>query len=183
MHIETNRLIIREFTADDWDSIHAYASDPEVTKYMLWGPNSVKETNEYIEFVTRLQKENPRTGFEWAVTIKENGQMIGGVGIFVTDCNGEIGYCLRKDFWGQGIMTEAAESVMRFGFMELDLHRIYATCRPENTASRRIMEKLGMTREGLIREHKYAKGKFHSSLQYSILKDEYFSAIQQPEGT
>ena len=78
--------------------------------------------------------------------------------------SGWIGYCLNRSFWNQGFATEAAGMLVKFGFAELDLHRIIATCDAENTASSRVLEKIGMRWEGLLREEKWAKGRWRDSL-------------------
>ena len=86
---------------------------------------------------------------------------------------GWIGYSLNRKFWGQGYATEAAEALVKFGFGQLNLHRIFATCDPFNVASARVLEKAGMQREGHFRQHKWVKGKWRDSLLYAILDCEW----------
>ena len=86
---------------------------------------------------------------------------------------GEIGYLLDLRYWGRGYATEAARAVLDFGFRELDLHRVYATCRPANVASIRVMEKLGMRREAHFRQHRWMKGAWQDSYLYAILDHEW----------
>lgn len=86
---------------------------------------------------------------------------------------GEIGYCFAQEHWGNGYASEAASALLRFGFRELGLHRIYATCRPGNIGSAAVMRKIGMTYEGHLRGHMFHKGGWHDSYQYSILAHEY----------
>jgi ribosomal-protein-alanine N-acetyltransferase len=86
---------------------------------------------------------------------------------------GEILYLLNRQYWGHGYATEAVRAVLGFGFRELGLHRVYATCRPANVASSRVMEKVGMQREGHLRRHRWMKGAWHDSLLYAILEDEW----------
>ncbi|MFD0710555.1 GNAT family N-acetyltransferase [Paenibacillus sp. GCM10027626] len=173
MKLLTERLLIRDFEVNDCDSVHAYASDPLVTEHMIWGPNTLAETKEYIERMIGMQRQSPRVGFELAVTLRANGKLIGGVGIHASGLQGEVGYCFHPEYWGQGYASEAAAAMLRFGFLELGLHRIYATCRPENIGSAGVMKKIGMTYEGHLREHMFHKGKWHDSLQYSILEHEF----------
>ncbi|MGN7763483.1 GNAT family N-acetyltransferase [Paenibacillus sp. 22594] len=172
--LETERLIIREFVLEDMEEVHAYASDPLVAKYMIWGPNSEEETRSYINLTMEMQRHSPRRDFEFGVVLKQTRQLIGGCGIHVSEPRqGEIGYCFNPLFWRQGYTSEAAAAVLDFGFRELDLHRVYATCRPENMGSAKVMQKLGMAYEGHLREHLWHKGKWHDSYLYSILKPEY----------
>ncbi|APB71540.1 N-acetyltransferase [Paenibacillus polymyxa] len=173
MQFETNRLIIRDICRSDWESIHTYTSLPEVTRYTAWGPNTEEDTKAYIEQVLALQQEQPRQDYELAVCLKNNGILIGGMGIHVKDTNAELGYVLNPDYQGKGYAAEAARALLDFGFSTLAIHRIYATCRPENTASEKVMQQIGMQREGLMREHWYYKGEFHDSYLYSILAGEY----------
>ncbi|TNJ66448.1 GNAT family N-acetyltransferase [Paenibacillus hemerocallicola] len=172
MEFRTERLIIRDFIDTDCQSVHAYASNSLVTKYMIWGPNTEEQTRAFIQRSIEMQNQLPRVDFELAVTLRAGGGLIGGVGIHVSDLQGEIGYCLNPDYWGRGYASEAAMEMIRFGFRELGLHRIYATCRPENDGSSGVMKKIGMTYEGRLREHMFHKGKWHDSLQYSILEHE-----------
>lgn len=86
---------------------------------------------------------------------------------------GWLGFCLNRHFWGKGYGTETANALLRFGFQQLDLHRIYATCDPSNNASAHVLEKIGMQREGHLREHKWAKGRWRDSLLYAILESEW----------
>jgi RimJ/RimL family protein N-acetyltransferase len=85
----------------------------------------------------------------------------------------EIGYAINRKFWNQGYMTEAARRIIRFGFEELGMHRIFATCDPENTGSYRVMEKNGMQREGILRENLQIHGRWRNSYSYSMLEQEY----------
>lgn len=177
MIVETERLILREFTQDDAAAVHEYASDPAVVKHMSWGPNTEEETLDYIRQVMQIQNQNQhsRTDFELAVILKETQALIGGTGIFVNSPGqGEIGYCYNPLYWGRGYAAEAAAALLRFGFHELGLHRIFATCRPDNTGSARVMQKLGMKYEGHLRGHmRHKRGRWLDSHQYSILKPEY----------
>lgn len=174
MIFETKRLLIREFIPEDFLAVHSYASDPIVAEHMIWGPNAEEETRSYIKYTINLQQQEPRTGFEFAVVLKATGVLIGGCGVHVSGPGqGEIGYCFNREYWGQGFAAEAAGGLIAFGFENLGLHRIYATCRPGNKGSARVMQKAGMAYEGHLREHKWHKGKWHDSYQYSILEEEY----------
>ncbi|WP_307720048.1 GNAT family N-acetyltransferase [Paenibacillus koleovorans] len=174
LRLETSRLILRDFVAEDEAAVHEYASDPEVTRHMLWGPNTEAETREFLQrTIGALQVEGPRQVYELALVRRSDGRLIGGCGLHREGtAAAELGYCLSRGVWGQGYAVEAAQALVRFGFAELGLHRIYAKCRPANVGSYRVMEKLGMQREGLLREHLHVKGAWHDSLLYSILAHE-----------
>lgn len=172
MQLESERLIIRDFVMEDWESVHIYASDEQVTKYMEWGPNTERVTKGFIAEMIQVQRDEPRHDYEFAVVLKETGALIGGCGIRRDQSNGEIGYCFNPDYAGKGYATEAAKALLKFGFSNLGLHRIFAKCRPQNIHSANLMKRLGMKPEGHLREHLWYKGKFHDSLLFSILVDE-----------
>lgn len=170
--VRTERLVLRDFKETDWEAIHAYASDPEVVRYMDWGPNTEEETKNFIQRAIAHQKEQPRRTYTLAIVLKSDSRLIWGCGIEVSNPDnrqGWIGYCLNRNFWGQGYATETAKSLLEFGFNHLNLHRVFATCAPAKIASSQVLEKIGMQREGHLREHKWTKGKWRDSLVYTIL--------------
>lgn len=173
MQLESERLIIRDFVMEDWESIHRYASDEQVTKYMEWGPNTERVTKAFVAEMIQVQQDEPRHDYEFAVVLKETGALIGGCGIHVDQFNGEIGYCFNPNYAGKGYATEAAKALLKFGFTEIGLHRIFAKCRPQNIRSANLMKRLGMKQEGHLREHLYYKGEFHDSVLFSILVNEF----------
>lgn len=172
MNIETSRLIIRDFILEDWINVHSYASNPKVTEYMLWGPNNETETKSYVNQQLEKQQANDRTDFEFAVILKDTNQFIGGCGIYIKELNAEIGYCFNADYWGNGYASEASKALLRLAFEEFKVHRVYATCRPGNMGSAKVLSKIGMKKEGHLREHIWAKGKFHDSYLFSILESD-----------
>ncbi|SCW65914.1 Protein N-acetyltransferase, RimJ/RimL family [Paenibacillus tianmuensis] len=172
MIIETNRLVLREFIPGDLQEVHKYASDVEVCKYSDWGPNRLEDTKAFIEEVVKGQGIHPRNQFTLAIIVKETNGLIGACNLIRDRSQGEIGYSINRNYWGFGFATEAAEAMLDFGFNELNPHRIYATCRPNNVGSIRVLEKIGMRIEGHLREHRFFKGKWHDSFLYAILRSE-----------
>ena len=176
--IYTERLVLREFQLTDLPAVHEYASDEDLVKFMPWGPNTDKQTREFFTRNFKLQTENPRKTFDFAVTDKTTGDFLGSGGIILRAPNSEfanMGYILKRSAHGKGYATELARALLKFGFENLKLHRMAATCDSENSASYRVMEKNGMSREGLLREDLRMKGRIRSSLVYSILVNEYSS--------
>jgi ribosomal-protein-alanine N-acetyltransferase len=173
--LQTPRLLLRDFVEDDWRTVHSYAADPEVVRYMEWGPNNEAETKNYVELVIASQKDEPRLDFDLVATLRADGRLIGACSLHVSDPHnreGWIGYVLNPECWGQGYATEAARALLVFGFTQFGLHRIFATCDPHNAASARVLEKIGMRREGHLREHKWQKGTWRDSFLYAILEHE-----------
>ncbi len=174
--IETERLILREFRRDDREKVHEYAVDPEVYHYMPWGPNSEDETSAFVERAIASRHRDPRLHFELAITLRETGRLIGGSGIRAADESfraADMGYCLRRDAWGKGLATEAAAGLIGFGFEQLRVHRIWATCDTRNVRSARVLEKAGMELEGTMRDDTWLRGQWRSSRLYSILESEW----------
>ena len=173
--VSSARLDLREFTEDDWQAVHSYATDVEVTRFMEWGPNTEQDTRDFIQRAIDNRDSQPRMHYELAICLRDTDQLVGGCAIAVSDPEnrrGWIGYCLNRSFWNQGFATEAARSLVEFGFADLNLHRIVATCDAENTASSCVLEKIGMKGEGLLREEKWLKGRWRDSLIYAALEGE-----------
>ena len=174
--IKSERLSLREFEETDWQEVHIYASDPKVVRFMDWGPNTEEETKAFISRSISSQKEKPRKRYTLAITLKEENKLIGSCDLCVEspeNKEGWIGYCLNRQFWNKGYATEAAEALLRFGFQQLGLHRIFAAVDPKNIVSIHVLEKTGMQYEGHLREHKWSKGRWRDSLLYAILENEW----------
>lgn len=173
MILATERCIVRDFIEEDWFQLHQYCSDTEVTRYTFWGPNTEEQTRDFIDSSIKSQIELPRKSYEMAIVDKRSNAILGNCCIRVEKTNAEIGYCLSQPYWGKGLATEVTRTLMQFGFQELGIHRIYATCRPENIGSAKVMEKAGMRKEGHLREHTFFKNEWQDSYMYSILKHEF----------
>ncbi len=177
--LSNERLYLREMVSSDWIYVHKYASQEIVCQYQPWGPNTEAESKRFVEEVVDDSTEKPRTRFVYAIHYKE--RMIGAGEFNIRDFTnkaGEIGYILHPDYWRKGIATEVASLLIDFGFKKLRLHRIFATCDPRNIASSKVLEKVGMTREGQIRDDLLLKSGWRDSLLYSVLEHEWTSRSQ-----
>lgn len=144
--LETPRLILREFDSDDADDLARVISDAETMRFYP-APYDWAGVEEWISRNLRRYREH---GYGlWAMVLKETREMIGDCGITIQDVDGvgetEIGYHVRRDYWRQGLATEAARACRDYGFARLASERIISLIRPENLASRRVAEKNGMT--------------------------------------
>ena len=175
--LTTDRLVLRKLKVSDAQDMFEYAKQRDVTKYLTWYPHpDVAYTEEYLRYIS--QRYATGDFYDWAVTLKENGKMIGTCGFTrfeLHNNSAEIGYVLNPLYHGNGYATEAAGEVLRFGFEELKLHRIEAKHMLENTASHRVMEKLGMSEEGTFRESYYIRREYRTVTVCSILENEYFN--------
>lgn len=177
---QTARLKLREFHEADWVQVHKYASDPEVVRFIGWGPNTEEDTKKFIQRSLLQQKENPRLNYSLAIVLRDQNELVGGCGLYesnIKNFEGWIGYCLNRQFWGYGYATETARALLDLGFSSLKLHRIFATCDPENPASAHVMEKIGMQYEGRLRENLWCSdGSWRDSLVYAIIDREWKNA-------
>ena len=173
--LETERLILRRLETTDAPDMFDYAKREDVTSYLTWYPHKSEiVTEQYLAYISRLYRAG--SFYDWAVVDKESKRMIGTCGFTRFDFkhdSGEIGYVLNPDFRGMGLIPEAAAAVMKFGFQDLLLNRIEAKHLTGNEASRRVMEKLGMTYEGVSRGAMLIKGKYRDVHTCAILKSEY----------
>lgn len=173
--LETERLILRKITLHDVEDIYSYCSNEEVSKYVTWDTHqALDDTTNFVKFVLN-QYENRKIA-PWAIEYKKNGKLIGTIDFISwhTEYNiAEIGYIISKDYWGNGIATEAANEVIKFGFNHMELIRVQARCFVENKGSACVMKKLGMSFEGTLRKAMFIKGKHQNLKMYSILKEEF----------
>lgn len=173
--LETQRLVLRKITLEDAKDMYTYASNPEVSKYVTWDTHrTIEDTKEFIRFVMK-QYENKGIS-PWGIEYKENGKLIGTidyVGWQTKHNSAEIGYVLSQEYWGQGITTEAARELIHFGFTHMDLIRIQARCFIKNIGSSRVMEKAGMSYEGVMRKGMKVRGNHEDLKIYSILKEDF----------
>ena len=167
-----DRLMLREVVAEDHQAVHAYASDPAVTKFTDWGPNRIGETQAFRASAAAQRRRKGRAEFTLAMVQIASGTLVGSGAISVTSAHhrrGELGYVVNRDYWSQGYATEAAGLLVQFGFQHLRLRRIEATCDPGNHASARVLQKAGLSYEGLMRSHMLVGGVGRDSLLYAVI--------------
>lgn len=173
--IETDRLLIRNFTENDWQDLKGYISKDEVVRFEPgWDPSE--------DACRKRVKELARRSGFWAVELKSAGKMIGHI-IFdrIPPMNLRtwmIGYIFDSDFYGNGYATEACKAIISYGFNDLEIHRVMAKCSPENTRSWRLLERIGMRREGHLKKSLTFNA---TSDGEPIWWDEYLYAILREE--
>jgi len=169
--LETARLILRPYCERDIAELLPLIGSLEVARTTLRIPHPYTE-QDARDFLVNIQaEEEVRLG----ITLRGDGRLIGGVGLRVNSPHGhaELGYWLGVPYWGKGYATESAREMLRYGFENLGLHRIFATCFKYNPASGRILKKIGMRYEGCQREHLSKWGQFVDSELYGILRREW----------
>ena len=172
MELTTARLLLRPFRPDDHADLHAMAGDPEVVRWMDWGPNTPEETSVFLGYALVSETEEPRRTWKFAVVRQSDGALIGSAELHIESpehSRGTMGYLVDPAAQGRGYATEAARAVLTHGLTEGGLHRVTATCDPENTGSIRVLEKIGMSREGHLHDHFLIRGEWRDRLLYAAL--------------
>jgi RimJ/RimL family protein N-acetyltransferase len=176
VELETARLRIREIELSDQADLFEHWSNPTYLEHVPVEPYTPDAIAAVIRRTQFLRSKEPRTNFLLVACDKVSGRFVGDGSLKIrsaTAGQAEIGYSIRHDRAASGLATELAMALMDFGFSRLGLHRIYARCRVENGASRRIMAKLGMAEEGILRQDVRARGEWWSSIQCSILATDW----------
>jgi RimJ/RimL family protein N-acetyltransferase len=172
----TKRLLLREFIWEDWTAVFTYQSNPLYLRYNPWTKRHEADVQAFVQMFIDYQSAQPRTKYQFAVVLWESGQLMGNCGVRKESAEAQIadmGYELDPNYWGKGYATEAATAVLNFGFAELKVHRIGANAVAENTASLRVLEKIGMQYEGRLRENKWMKDRWWDTVLYGILEHEW----------
>jgi ribosomal-protein-alanine N-acetyltransferase len=169
----TPRLELRDFRPDDFAAAHAYASDPVVTRFTAFGPNTEEETRAFLDRAAQEIAVQPRENHSLAIVDRESGTLFGGCGLIGRgERVHEIGYVLNRGWWGRGLATEVVGALLAFGFGDLAAHRIYARVDPQNTASTRVLAHHGFRLEGHLRKESLIRGQWVDSLLYALLEEE-----------
>ena len=180
VELKTERLLLRPFRLEDVDDVYAYAKDPEWERYLglpLPQPYTRRDAEAYIA---------GRVLADWSTVptfaIVLDSTVIGGIRLRITAAHqrGELGYALSRVHWGKGLMPKAAKAVMEYGFVEHGLAKICAIAHLRNVRSYRVMEKLGMTREGVLRSHIAKRGERRDEVIYGILREEWERRSSRP---
>jgi len=177
MNLHTSRLIIRNFQDEDLDALLAYRNDPEVARYQGWSVPYLREKGKAL-IADMKEVYTPMQG-QWlqlAVEIKETGEMIGDVAVRIHNHDSRqaiVGITIALAYWRKGYGTESMTAVLNYLFNTLELHRVEADCDTRNTASWKLLEKLGFRREGHFIENFFDKGGYEDEYRYGLLQREW----------
>ncbi|MCY8302903.1 GNAT family N-acetyltransferase [Bacillus spizizenii] len=169
MHIATKRLLIREFEFKDWQAVYEYTSDINVMKYI---PEGVFSKEDAKEFVNKNRGDNAE---KFPVVLRDENFLIGHIVFYkyFGEHTYEIGWVFNPKYQNRGYASEAARAILEYGFREMNLQRIIATCQPENIPSYRVMEKIGMRREGFFKKCIPKSNEWWDEYYYAILEEEW----------
>lgn len=169
--LETERLLLRALTMRDAQDMFAYSKDPDVAQYVLWDAHeNIGQTRSYLRFILRQYRNGEPTSY--GIVLKETGKVIGTIGFMWLNQesrSAEIGYSLAREYWNQGLMTEALKALIDFSFNRLRLNRLEAQHDTRNPASGKVMLHCGMKKEGTLRQRIYNKGRYIDVDMYAIV--------------
>jgi ribosomal-protein-alanine N-acetyltransferase len=170
-NLETERLLLRRVDATDIKEILALRSNPETMKYI---PRPLVKTDEdALEHIAMIDsKIDSNEGINWAITFKDNPKLIGVIGhykIKPENYRAELGYMLLPEYHGKGIISEAVQEAVKYGFQVMKLNSLEAIIDPDNHASAKVLEKNGFVKEAHLKEYEFFEGRFLDTVIYSIL--------------
>jgi len=173
--LTTGRLTLRAFAPTDAGDVERLAGDHAIADTTLEIPHPYEKGMAEQWFANHKPKFDAGEQVNLAITAGGSGELIGAVGLAISQRfdRAEIGYWIGKPYWGQGYCTEASQAVMAYGFTEVSLNRIYAVHFKRNPASGRVMQKLGMKQEGLLRQHIKKWDRYEDMVVYGILRSEW----------
>ncbi|MEV6837736.1 GNAT family N-acetyltransferase [Streptomyces sp. NPDC051133] len=167
-------VTLRRITAQDWPAVHAWARLTEACRFQPWGPNTQEQTRDFVATAAGAWSDDPCHRHAFAAVL---GRAVVGMGELhvrsTRDRQGEIAYVVHPRLWGRGIATRIGRELLAYGFGELALHRIHATCDPRNVGSSRVLTKLGMTCEGQLRHTRLIRDGWRDSLVFGVLEEEW----------
>ena len=179
-YCESPRLILRDYRPSDFQAVHAYSSDPENVAHMVYGPNTPEQTRIYLEKTCPEEAAaEPRMHYNFALALKPDDLVIGGISLHMNWRRDDaiLGLILNKRFQGKGLTTEGLAAVLDYAFGTIGLHRVHAVCDVNNQGIIRVVEKLGLRREGcMVQRGKSRPGaptEYFDQYGYAILRSEW----------
>jgi RimJ/RimL family protein N-acetyltransferase len=171
----TKRLILRNVQLNDIPAILKYANNKVISDNVLNIPFPYNE-EEVLYWIKKAHEGfRNNTRYAFAITLKELGELIGVISLSIEQDHNkaELGFWVGEPYWGRGIMTEATEEILKFGFNEVNLNKIFATHYVNNEASGKVLSKSGMKKEGVLKDHYLHKNIYKTVIQYRMTKEEY----------
>ena len=173
--LETDRLLLRPFLLSDASNVQRLAGNRAIADTTLNVPHPYEDGMAEAWISTHQPKFQVGELAVFAITLKADSELVGAVGLRVDQSfdRANLGYWIGEPFWGLGYCTEAATSIVEYGFAELELHRLHAEHLERNPASGRVLQKIGMLKEGTARQHTKKWGKFEDLVLYGLLRNEW----------
>lgn len=172
LHLTTPRLLLRELYPTDLPAIALMNSGAEFIRYERDEPRTTAQLRGWLETLEDDRRAEPRRQYSLGITLLPDPEVIGSVGLYTMNREireWEIGWGIREGYWNRGIASEAARAMLDFARRTLNAHRVAAFCHVDNAASARVMEKIGMTREGQLKQVRWLGGQWHDELVYAVI--------------
>ncbi|MEO7066424.1 MAG: GNAT family protein [Rhodanobacter sp.] len=179
MDLHTSRLLIDALRADDADTLFGYRSDPQVSRYQGWCPDSVDAAQQFIHAQDGVLLDTPETWCQRALRLHDSGELIGDVGLHFTaadDATVELGISLAPRYQGQGFATEALRGVLGYVFETLHKHRVFGSVDPRNEPSMRLLVAIGMRQEAHFHESYRCADGWADDVIFAMLEREWSAA-------
>jgi RimJ/RimL family protein N-acetyltransferase len=180
--LNTERLILRALTASDAGDLFRYRSDPRVNQFQFWVPRSIGEVKEFLEHAIAKTVGIPGTWFQLGICLRGSGELLGDCGIHFPEHEPqqvEIGISLAPEHQGHGYASEALRRLFDYIFEEIGMHRVFASVDPANTASLKLLDRLGMRQEAHFVESVYFKGHWVDDVIYGVLDREWKARVKE----
>jgi ribosomal-protein-alanine N-acetyltransferase len=183
--LQGTRVRLRDFVPDDLDATMAIVGDPAVTRWLSFDTRTPADQARRLALDVARAQADPRPDYYLAVELAGTGELVGfaRLGLGGGHRCGEVGYAIRRDHQRKGYAAEATDLLLELAFTRLGLHRVTAATGPDNTASRAVLERLGFTLEGRMREHVFTNGAWRDSLLFSILEHEWSARAERDAST
>jgi ribosomal-protein-alanine N-acetyltransferase len=180
--LHTPRLILRPFERADARDVQRLAGDQAIADTTLNIPHPYEDGMAEEWIATHQPQFEAGEAAIFAIVLRATGELVGAIGLAVSRRfdRAELGYWIGRPYWNQGYCTEAGRAALWYGFTELELNRIHAYHLSRNPASGRVMEKLGMAREGLLRQHVKKWGKYEDIVEYGLVREDWMKSSEQP---
>jgi ribosomal-protein-alanine N-acetyltransferase len=184
VELHGQQVMLREFTSGDLAGSLPIVGDDEVTNWLSFDSRDEGQARVMLDGIVTRARQQPRTEYYLAVALPADRAVIGFARLDLAGVRAaKLGFAIRRSAWGRGYATDAARTLITFGFGELGLHRISAAAGPDNAGSLAVINRLGMTCEGRIRDHVFTNGAWRDSLLYSLLASEWVPGQQAATGT
>jgi len=172
----TQRLIIRRLVHSDAEALYAYRTEPEVLRFQTWAPASVQEVRSFIERLRAIEPMTPGEWFQIGIALRTTGELVGDFGLQARADEPrlvEVGITLAPRFQRQGLAAEALRALLGFLFTQTETHRVHCSVDPQNHSCLRLLEKVGMRREGHLIESLWLKGAWVDDVICAMLRKEW----------
>ncbi|WP_026688924.1 GNAT family N-acetyltransferase [Alteribacter aurantiacus] len=172
--LTTDRLLLRPFNRLDATRVTKHCNNYRIYRHTLYLPYPYLKEHALTWIDTHQNNFKLDKSYEYAVTLKKDGDLVGAIALTNNQAfhHGELAYWIGEEYWGQGYATEAAQGIVDFAFREKEYHKVFARCFQSNPGSEKVLKKVGMKKEGVLKDHVFKEGQYESLIYYGLVKGE-----------